>query len=66
MNKQLLRQIQRLEERLESMMKLQKMMADRQLSELNDGGTTAALVKSTQRDIHSASEQSSDAEQSTL
>ena len=65
MNKQLLRQIQKLEERLESMMKLQKMMADRQLSELNDGGTAAALVKSTQRDIHSASEQSGDAQLST-
>ena len=66
MNKQMLRQVQKLEERLESMMKLQKMMADRQLAELNDGGNTAALVKSTQRDVSSASHQSADTEQSTF
>jgi len=48
-NRQLMRQMKKTEERLETMSKLQQLIAERQLSEL-DGGSAAS---STQHDHHS-------------
>ena len=50
-NVQLRRDIRKLDERLQSTMKMQKLIAERQLAELNDGGATSAMVASTQDTI---------------
>jgi len=56
-----MREMKRLEERIESMMTLQKLIADRQLRELSDGGSTAALVASTRHDrSHSTTDTTTD------
>ena len=49
-NRQLMREMKRLEERIESTSKLQKMIAERQLRELGDGDSTASLMLATQQD----------------
>jgi len=47
-NDQLLRKMSKMDERLQSMMKLQKLIADRQIRELHDDrGATSELVAST-------------------
>jgi len=49
-NRQLMREMKRLEERIESTSKLQKMIAERQLRELGDGDSTASLMLAAQQD----------------
>ena len=67
-NRQLMREMKKLEERIESMAKLQKLIAERQIKEVSDGDGTASLVTSTQRQQHgrATADTTSDTQASTF